>query len=280
MNKTIIKASGKVERFERQKLINSLTRSGAPEDIAGHIAGQIEKKIEPSSTTRYIYKLAHDMLNRYNSALGMRYSIKKAISMLGPSGYPFEKYFARVLDHYGYGVELNVIMKGYCVSHEVDILASKENRHFIIECKYHGNGSKPTDVKVALYVNSRFADIRKACEMQAGHRDAVHEGWLVTNTRCTEDAIVYAECAGIRIISWKYPDRRSLEKMIEDKQLYPVTILSPIKKDILEALFLNNFILAQDIADVDEQTFIKKSGIDKGTAARLKQRADEICVGL
>src|SRR3972149_4640100 len=92
----------------------------------------------------------------------MRYSIKKAISDLGPSGYPFERYFARVLEAYGYSSELNLIVEGHCVSHEVDILARKGGGLYVIECKYHNDGGKPTDVKTALYVHSRFMDIKKA----------------------------------------------------------------------------------------------------------------------
>jgi hypothetical protein len=76
---------------------------------------------------------------------------------------------------------------------EVDVLAKKGNEHFIMDCKYHSEGGKPADVKVALYIHSRFNDIKKALELSPEHGQAVHQGWLVT-TRCTTDAIQYAEC--------------------------------------------------------------------------------------
>lgn len=277
MAKSIIKASGRSEEFSTRKLAESLVRSGAPLDVALAIAEEIEKQITPSSHTKKIFKLAKKMLRRHNRASGMRYSLKRAISALGPSGYPFEKYFARILQAHGYTAELNRIIQGYCVTHEVDVFAGKDNEHYTIECKYHSSGGKPTDVKAALYIHSRFMDIKKACELLPEHKDMVHQGWLVTNTRCTSDAIKYAECTGLRIVSWRYPEKNSLEKMIETKRLYPVTILSPVKKDVLATLFRNDIILAQDIADMDENVFKQKSGLDAKTARMLKKQADELC---
>src|SRR3989304_3244888 len=92
----------------------------------------------------------------------MRYSIKKAIYALGPSGYQFEKYFGRILKEYGYSVEVNRMLQGYCVMHEIDVFAIREKEGFVIECKYHSDGGIPTDVKVALYIHARFEDIRRA----------------------------------------------------------------------------------------------------------------------
>lgn len=276
MAKTVIKASGREEVFDSGKLINSLVRSGAPEDVAAEIAKRVEAQVAPSTRTRHIYRLARRMLRKYNHVSGMRYSIKKAISSLGPSGYPFEKYFAKILAAYGYAVELNRTIEGFCVSHEVDVLASKDREQCVIECKYHTEGGKATDVKTAMYVHSRVEDIKKASGLNKnGLR--ITQGWLVTNTRCTSDAIRFADCTGLRIVSWRHPGAESLEKMIEGRRLYPVTILSSIKKQSLDLLLNNNIILAQDIADMDEQTFIRKSGLDIRTAQALKAEADKIC---
>lgn len=277
MKISILKASGQPEDFDITKLVNSLIRAGAPADVAEDIAREVATKILPSMRTKEIYRRAKKLLRRYNVATGMRYSLKKAISDLGPSGYPFERYVARILKEHGYSVEVGRIIEGYCVTHEVDVLAKNGDKHFVIECKYHSNGGKPTDVKVALYIHSRFNDIKKASELSPGHKQEVHQGWLVTNTRCTTDAIRYAECVGLRIISWRYPRTGSLEKMIEEKRLYPLTVLPSARRKFLEVLFRNDFILAQDIADSDEESFLRKSGIDLKTARALKREADQIC---
>jgi hypothetical protein len=274
---TIIKASGRSEEFDIQKLVNSLIRSGATNDVAQDIAEKVKAKIGPAAHTRHIFKIAKRMLRKYNHVSDMRYSIKKSIYALGPAGYQFEKYVAKILKFNGYSVEVDRIIRGYCVAHEVDIFANKENRGFVIECKYHSNGGNPTDVKTALYVYSRFTDIKKAYDLMPENKFSVQQGWLVTNTRCTADAITYAECVGLKIVSWKYPEKDSLENMIERNGLYPVTILPAVKTNVLDVLFRNDIILAKDIADMDEKTFIRVSGLDAEIAKTLKREADELC---
>lgn len=273
---TIIKSSGRKEEFLTEKLAESLIRSGAAPDVALDIAKQVEKQISPASHTKSIFRLAKRMLRKHNAVSGMKYSLKSALSALGPSGYPFEKYVARILRVYGYEVEVDKILEGYCVSHEVDVYGRKGSEHCVIECKYHSSGGNATDVKVALYVHSRFEDIQKAFVAKSGP-GAVLKGWLVTNTRCTSDAIKYAECAGLKIVSWRYPKRGSLENIIEEKRLYPVTLLPSAKKKALESMFRNDIILAQEIADMDEQTFLQKSGLDPESGGLIKKEADALC---
>lgn len=272
----VIKASGRSEEFNIQKLVDSLIRSGAPENIARDVAEQVERQLKPSMHTKHIYRIAKKILRHYSRTADMKYSIKKAIYMLGPAGYQFEKYFAEILKAYGYSTETNSFIKGFCITHEVDIFAVYNGAGHIIECKYHSDGGIPTDVKIALYVYSRFIDIKRAYELNNENIISIDRGWLVTNTRCTSDAIRYANCMGLKIVSWKYPEEKSLERMIDDKKLYPVSVLSSIKRSFLENLFKNNIILVKDIAEMDETTFIKKSGIDSATAKLLKREADEL----
>jgi hypothetical protein len=277
MSLKIIKASGRQEDFLTEKLVGSLVRSGAPEDVARDIAIKVEKQITHGSHTKHIYRMAKRLLRQYNRVSDMRYSIKKAIYSLGPAGYQFEKYFARILKAYGYSVEVNRIIKGYCVTHEVDVFAGKDGKWSVVECKYHSKGGIPADVKVALYVHSRYEDIKKAYDLVHENDIRIQEGWLVTNTRCSSDAIKYAECTGLKIVSWKYPEKESLEKMIENNRLYPVTILSSVTRNSVSTLFGNDIIFAMDIADMDVETFTKKSGLDSGIAKILKKEADALC---
>jgi hypothetical protein len=279
MSMTVTKSSGREENFDMRKLVNSLIRSGANEETARSIADEVSRQITPHEHTKHIFRMARKLLRRQNRATGMRYSIKRAIYSLGPSGYPFEKYVGRILRAYEYSVEVNRMIKGYCVTHEVDVLATRDNRRCIIECKHHANSEKPADIKVALYVHSRFNDIKKAFELSEELNSHVNEGWLVTNTRCSTDAIKYAECVGLKIVSWKYPEKEGLEVMIENKQLYPVTILPSATKNAVQALSAADIMLASEIAAMDEKTFIAKSNLDRFTALTVKKEALELCAG-
>ncbi len=277
MSVTITKASGQLEEFNIHKLIDSLVRSGATEDVAREIALKVESQITPASHTKHIFRTAKRLLRQYSRVSDMRYSIKKAIYSLGPAGYQFEKYFASILNEYGYSTEVDKIMEGYCVTHEVDVFARKDNQYSVVECKYHSNSGNSTDVKTALYVNSRFADIQRAFLSHSSAKINTYQGWLVTNTRCSSDAIRYAECVGLRIISWRYPGKDSLERMIENKRLYPVNILSSITRNSVDMLFRNGIFLAKEIADMEEDTFLKTSGLDAHSAKNLKKEADALC---
>ena len=87
--------------------------------------------------------------------------------------------------------------------------------------------------------------------------------------------ILSIQCFQVEIDACVFHER--IEKMIEERRLYPITVLPSARRKSLETLFSNNFILAQDIADIDEDSFVKKSGIDHITASAIKREADKIC---
>lgn len=275
--KSIIKASGTQELFQLDKLTESLVRVGAPHDVAAEIARDIRRQMPHVTHSKHIFKIARRLLRKYNKASGMRYSLKRAIYELGPSGFPFEQYFARILTHYGYEAITNQIVQGYCVQHEVDVVATNGAGKHMIECKYHNNPGKNTDVKVAMYVHARFQDIKRAFERDPAQNGHFSSGWLVTNTRCSGDAIKFAECSGLKIVSWRYPERTSLERMIEGKRLYPVTVLQFPDRKSLETCIASDLILVHDIALTDVQELVRRLHLSDTVANNLKKQAIELC---
>jgi len=275
MNIKVKKASGIIEDFNSQKLLESLLRSGAEQEQAEEIIKKIIPEIKPYTSTKKIYRLAHRYLGQFNRISGLRYSIKRGLLRLGPSGYPFEKYFGELLKQYGYQVDVSVIMEGKCVKHEIDVFAVNNNEVVLVECKYRNRTENAPDVKIALYVHARFQDLRPV--IRSGYPGKSFSGWLVTNTRFTSDAIQYAQCAGVRIKSWRYPENDSLEKMIEDKKLYPVTVMSTLNSAQIEKLIKHHVILMKDLAKMKEQDIQRLLSITNLKALALKQQADELC---
>jgi len=276
MDIKVTKASGKVEDLNLSKLLLSLTKSGADREQAQEIIDIVVSEIKPYTSTKKIYRLAHKYLRQFNNASGLRYSLKKAIFRLGPSGYPFEKYFGALLENYGYKVKVSVPMDGKCVRHEVDVLAVKEDEVSLFECKYRNRPGNTTDVKVALYVHARFEDLRPIIRVQYPGKS--FKGWLITNTRLTSDAIQYAGCTGLNIKSWNYPKNESLNEMIEEKRLYPVTIISGIKSGLINSLIDHNIILIKDLVEMDIREISKMLSLHESKAAALKKQADELCL--
>ena len=163
---TITKASGKQAPFQEEKLKKSLRRSGATNDMIDTIAQEVKKYLYEGMPTKKIYKLAFRMLKKHPKPFAAKYKLKPAIMELGPSGYPFEKYMGEVLKHNGFSVKIGEVVKGSCVNHEIDVMAKKDNRLYLIECKYHNAPGTICNVKIPLYIEARFRDIRTGIFLQ------------------------------------------------------------------------------------------------------------------
>jgi hypothetical protein len=97
-----------------------------------------------------------------------------------------------------------------------------------IEAKFHNEPGGKTDIKDALYVYARYEDLKHAPEASS----RVDEGWLVTNTQFTRNAIRYAQCAGLRLLGWDYPRTRGLMTLIEEAKVHPLTCLTTLSEPI------------------------------------------------
>lgn len=226
----VIKASGDRVLFDQDKLIRSLDKAGAGQDIIAEVLTGLEDQLHDDITTRKIYRLAYKLLNKLSEIGAGRYKLKEAIFELGPSGYPFEIFVGELLKNQGYKVEVGIIVQGKCVKHEVDVIAENEHNHFIVECKFHSSPNKKSNVVVPLYIHSRFRDIIATMNNLPGYNTKLHQSWLVTNTRFTTDAIDYGTCSGMNMISWDYPHDSSLSNRVSMSGIRPITSLSSLKK--------------------------------------------------
>jgi hypothetical protein len=268
MTSHIIKSDGYIEDFNSQKLMNSLIRSGADTKQAESAIAHIKPRIREGMSTEDIHKMAMEYLSRIEHKLALKYSLKRAIMEMGPQGYVFEQYISKILSRYGYRIEVGQILKGCCVDHEVDVVARKDNLVFLIECKYHNYRGTYSDVKTALYIHARFVDIEKAFKKTAGDNSKYH-GWLVTNTKCTSDAIKYASCVKLKIIAWQYPSKRNLQYYIENKRLYPVSILTSLKKKQKDMLFNCGIILVQELESAGLENIMQTLSVAKSSALKI-----------
>lgn len=273
----VLKATGAKESFAKRKLVRSLRLAGTKATLARRVADDVVSRLGPSATAEEIFDVARAELGPQDPIAAMRYNLKQAIMSLGPDGYRFESYVAKILQAYGYETEVDVMVRGACVQHEVDIVARRAKHHFMVECKYHNHTRTKTDLKVALYVQARFEDVRSSWRKIPGHRDYFHQGWLVTNTRVTTDAAQYSRCVGLRVISWGFPHICSLQQLIEQKKLYPVNIVEGIDKVAGRRLGDNDVLLASELALTDPTRLAKITGLRKNRVRELQRWAAAIC---
>lgn len=229
MKPLIVKADGTVQPFDGLKLEASLRRAGATDKTAERIRRAIEATMGEQTQSTDIYRRAFQMLRTDARPIAARYSLRRALFELGPTGHPFEDFVAELFKKEGWIVEGRRMVPGKCVEHEVDVYAKRGNEHLAAELKYHNNPGYKTDVKVALYVKARFDDIWQ-CNAEIQKTCPVDIGYLITNTKFTKQAIDFAECAGMRLMGWSYPYNGNLYDRIIASGVYPVTALTTLKK--------------------------------------------------
>ncbi len=242
----IIKADGTVELFDPSKLEASLMRAGAGEHTAERIRKTIEASIGSGAGTHEIYKRAFQMLRQDTRAAAARYSLRRALFEMGPTGHPFEDFVAMMFEKEGWKVEWRKLIAGKCVTHEVDVYATREGEYLAAELKYHNDPNYKTDLKIALYVKARFDDIWQ-CD-PTKQTCPIDHGFLITNTKFTSEAIRYAKCSNIQLLGWDYPEQGNLYDRIVATGLYPITSLTLLKKAEKRLLINQGVIVCEQLA--------------------------------
>ncbi|SFN40242.1 Restriction endonuclease [Bizionia echini] len=271
----IVKYSGDVVAFDVDKLINSLRRAQASEALIQQIVEQVESQLYDGITTKQIYKMAFRMLKGKSRVSASKYKLKKALMELGPSGFPFEKLVGKLLAHEGFSTQVGVIVQGNCVQHEIDVIAQKDNTHYMIECKYHSDQGRFCNVKIPLYIHSRFLDVEKQWERQKGHEDKLHKGGVYTNTRFTSDAVQYGKCVGLLLTSWDYPMGEGLKDRIDKSGLHPLTALTTLTKAEKTKLLDTGIVLCKELHETPK--ILEQVGVPKSRHKKVLEDSRELC---
>src|SRR5690625_1752226 len=277
MNKSVLikKYSGEYEAFDINKLINSLRRSNADEDLVQDIALKVQDELEDGMTTKKIYRMAFRMLQSKSRVSASKYKLKKALMEMGPTGFPFEIFIGKLLTDEGFLTQVGVVVQGNCVQHEIDVIAQKNKKNYIIECKYNINKERFCDVKTPLYIQSRFLDVEKQWKSQKDHESNLHKGGLYTNTRFTSDAIQYGNCVGLLLTSWDYPRGNGLKDRIDKSGLHPLTALTTLTKAEKTKLFDKGIVLSKEL--YENPALLEKIGVSKKRHRWILEDSKALC---
>lgn len=249
---TIRKASGETELFDISKLKRSLQNAGADQDVIGEIAGEIESGLQDGDTTKIIYKRAFALLKRKNRNSALRYKLKSALYKFGPTGYPFERFVGEVFRQLGFDIEVGQVIDGRCITHEVDVIATKDHVQNLIECKFSQAQGSRIGIQVPLYMRSRVQDIIEKRSEIPRYEDMEFMGWIVTNNRFSTDSIDYATCSGLNLMSWDFPPGNSLKELVLKHNVFPVTILSHLNAMETENLIEQGIVTCAQLLDNSE----------------------------
>ena len=145
----------------------------------------------------------------------------------------------------------------------------------MIECKFHSDQGRFCNVKIPLYIHSRFLDVEKQWEKQKGHETKFHQGGVYTNTRFTTDAIQYGTCAGLMLTSWDYPKGNGLKERIDMSGLHPLTSLTTLTTTEKSKLLDTGIVLCKEINE--NPSLLEQIGIAKQRQKNILNDSEELC---
>jgi hypothetical protein len=240
----ITKSHGGQETFSRKKLFRSLQRSGLSNKQCEFIADKVYHEVGEGSRTKDIFNKTFRLVKKTSPVAAVHYSLKRSIFELGPTGHYFELFVARYFEKKGFSVKTCKTLKGLLVNHEVDVIAEKDGKKYFVECKFHNRTGIKNDIKIVLYVKSRWDDLK-----QGPDGKNLTGFYLATNTAFSSDAITYAKGTGLRLMGVNAPPEKSFLEEVKEGHLYPVTSLIGLSKIRKITLLEKNIVLATDLAD-------------------------------
>ncbi|WP_271424985.1 ATP cone domain-containing protein [Aequorivita sinensis] len=270
----VIKHSGERAGFSIEKLKSSLRKSGAEEALVNEISNNVRDELYQGISTKEIYNRAFALLKKEKKGYASKYKLKKAIYELGPTGFPFEKFIAALLFYSGYKVITGQFLQGKCVLHEVDVVARKNDQFIVVECKFHSDEGRNCNVKIPLYIHSRYRDILNNYNNK-NEAEKPTEGWVVTNTRFTEDALQYGKCAGLYLLSWDYPKDDGIRDRIDRLGLYPITASTLMSQREKQFLLSRDIVLCKQL--INDDFYLDHLGISENRQARILEEIKILC---
>ncbi|MBY0415733.1 MAG: restriction endonuclease [Bdellovibrionales bacterium] len=225
-----------------KKFQRSLLHAGLEPKYRKEIGNEVIKHVYPGIKTKEIYNHAIKLIKKSSSLAAIKYSLKKSILQLGPTGFVFEKFVARYFEALGFKTFVGIVLQGEFVRHEVDVVAYKNNFQIYVECKFHNVMTTKNDIKTALYVKARWDDLKNGPDGKY-----LKNFYIASNTSFTSDAITYAKGCGLMLLGVNSPEEVSFLDLIVKHQLYPITSLRRLKKIYCIELINRNLLLCSDL---------------------------------
>ncbi|EEI93312.1 putative holliday junction resolvase Hjc [Sphingobacterium spiritivorum ATCC 33300] len=268
------KHSGELVPFEPNSLKQSLSRSGASDQDVENVFQSIQQNLYDGISTKELYKMAFDLLKNQRDSYAARYSLKKALRELGPEGFYFEKWIARLFADEGYKSINGQTVQGHAVSHEIDVVALKGDKMLAVECKFRNDIEAKISVTTPMYFMSRVKDISNLPFTFFGGEYTFTEGWLVTNAYFTSDSTDFGEYYKMNLLSWNYPKNSSIKVRVDNNGLYPVTCLTCLSDAEKGMLLKNQCILVKEL--LDNPSILQSVHVNPEKAKKILKEANEL----
>ena len=270
----VTKANGSRQMFDKTKIVKTCMRMGATRKDALEVADKIEKRLYNGISTAKILKMLFQFMRRYKPHVSQIYDLRKGISLMS-SKPEFEIFIQNLLSHNGFEVSSNRILKGKCVEHEVDGIAKKNGVTYFVEAKHHVNYHQFTGLDESRIARAVLEDVTEGYDLGRGGLK-IDKAMLVTNTKYSDHATQYGVCKGILQVGWSTPANLSLQSMIEEENLYPLSCLKGLSLDTRLHLADSGVVLMNQVTEEDTLALARKTGLPHEVIHKLKAKVEPL----
>ncbi|MDY6778738.1 MAG: restriction endonuclease [Candidatus Nanohaloarchaea archaeon] len=266
-------AHGGTQEYDPDKIVRSAVRAGFERRTAEEIESQVRDRAWEGINTRKLHSIVYEEMQDRDESNAMRYRLRESIADLNPNYHEFEKYMTKVLDRDGLETSWSPRPEpqGECSEHEIDVVAEVAGETFVVECKHHYHHHRFTGLGVPMRQWARLQDLEKGYELGLADAMAVDKAWVIVNTKLSDHAKKYAECRGVRMTAWDYPEGESLRALVERNRAYPITMLRPPHHVKVE-LSKRNILVVQELLELSDEE-VEDLGIKEGALADLQRQA-------
>jgi hypothetical protein len=199
---TVIKWDGRKEPYDQNKVITSLVRAGVSQSDLDRLLTEIEGQLTNPITTKCLFEIIDTGLTLYKLEKPRElYHLRDKLAAMNP--FDFEKYVQQLLQDEGYRCEWNVVVPGFWVEHQIDVIAYKNNNTIMVEVKHHDNPHRLTGLGDACELWARLEDLQHGYQASKNPYNFT-QAWLVVNTKFSDHAIRYAKGKGLWLTGWRY----------------------------------------------------------------------------
>jgi hypothetical protein len=245
---------------------------GASRQVANEVAEKVESRLYHGITTAKILQLIFSFMRKHEPNIRNLFDLRKGLSLMS-SKPEFEKFVQVLLSRNGFEVSPNQILKGKCVEHEVDAIARKNGVTYFVEAKHHSSYHASTGLDESRIARAVLEDVNEGFILGKTNLK-IDEAMIVTNTRYSEHAMQYGKCRNILQIGWSSPMNLSLQNMIEEKNLYPLSCLRDLREEVRMKLVNFGIVLIQQMNEEDPAKLAIRTGLPQEILAKIKEKTE------
>ena len=247
---------------------------GATRKIAEKVVRRVEVNIYEGIETKKILQMIFRYLSKYRPSVKYQICLRNSLSLMRAKP-DFERFIQILLSEHDYKVAPNQIVRGKCVEHEIDAVAEKDGKTYIVEIKHHFKYHTLTGLDESRIARAVFEDITEGFKLGLNNLK-VDRAMIVCNTKFSLHAKRYAECRGIRKIGWSSPPNHGLQNLIEEKKLYPISCLKGLDTRTKEKLASAGILLMKQLITTNPEEIRRQVKIPRKTVASLIEKANMI----